>query len=96
MVKIYRGNKKSIYKAMNFIRDNWKETHILSKSTELFEWQYCRNDKYYFYLAEDDAGFTLMDDKKIIILFLIILNLLRGVMLKYLPVIFRLNIIICL
>lgn len=56
MVEIYRGNKACVSKAMNFIKENWKETHILSWSRELFEWQYSRNDKFYFYLAEDETG----------------------------------------
>ncbi len=56
MIKIYRGNKECVSKAMDFIGKNWKEDHILAQSRELFEWQYSRNDKFYYFLAEDEMG----------------------------------------
>lgn len=53
-MRIFRGRKEDVGRAMEFIGEHWKHNHILALSRELFEWQYSRKGKYYFYLAEDD------------------------------------------
>ena len=52
MIKFTLSTKNEIHEIKNFINNNWKKNHILTKNNNLLEWMYCNNKNCNFFLSK--------------------------------------------